>query len=71
MLYLFRSSEETVKTENGEKEIRTCWRFEACKSEKIDFITVQEMWADFLPLLMDAEKLISQYKGIEMYSMLR
>jgi len=37
---------------------------EACKEEKIDFKAVQEMWGDFLPLLMDTEDLIAQYKGL-------
>ena len=48
---------------NDEELVKSYLRFEACKEETIDFKSVQEMWGDFAPLLMDVEKLIGQYKG--------
>lgn len=52
-----------MQTKGGNSKAQTHIRFEACKEEKIDFKSVQEMWGDFLPLLMDTEDLIAQYKG--------
>lgn len=61
--YQTRSWEEKSRTKDGVSCVRTHVRMEACKEEKIDFKAVQEMWGDFLPLLMDTEDLIAQYKG--------
>lgn len=58
-----RFSEEVVSANNGETRVKSQIKFEACKEEVVVFKAVQEMWGDFLPLLMDAESLISQYKG--------
>lgn len=54
---------EKPQLPGDESSCKTYLRLEAVKEEKIAFKAVQEMWGDFLPLLMDTEQLISQYKG--------